>query len=270
MNLEPLKTLFEFPLKCYVKENGFLGIVSYNEETDGLFITTKSSPDGDFARWLREDLYENLGEETMEGINAYSKEHNVSFVFECIDMVRDPHIIEYPVKSKVVLLDIVYNEIPFDEMTAVADQFSIPHKELAYTLESWQDFFDWHNQVTADDYQYNGHEIEGFVIEDANGYMVKLKLAYYKFWKFMRGIAYETIKNGYVSRDKLAGLQSARGNFFYGWLKEYREQLLAANDDPNADKREILSQIPTDIITLRRMFLVSENTMNETKGEPIA
>jgi tRNA splicing ligase len=171
------------------------------------------------------------------------------------------------VKSKVVLLDIVYNEIPFrkmpfDEMTAVADRFSIPHKELAYTLESWQEFFDWQNQVTAEGYQYKGREIEGFVIEGANGYMVKLKLAYYRFWKFMRGIAYETIKNGYVSKDKLAGLQSACGNFFYGWLKEYREQLLAANDDPDMDKREILSQIPTDIITLRRMFLDS-GYMNE-------
>lgn len=265
--LENLQSKLAFPAHAYVKENGFLGIVAYNEETDDLLITTKSSPEGDFSQWLREDLYENLGEETMECIKAYSKEHNVSFVFECIDMVRDPHIIEYPVKSKVVLLDIVYNEIPFrkmpfDEMTAVADQFSIPHKELAYTLESWQEFFEWHNQVTADDYQYNGREIEGFVIEGANGYMVKLKLAYYKFWKFMRSIAYETIRHGYVSKDKLAGLQSARGNFFYGWLKEYREQLLAANDDPDMDKREILSQIPTDIITLRRMFLDS-GYMNE-------
>ena len=274
--LENLQSKLAFPVHAYVKENGFLGIVAYNEETDDLLITTKSSPEGDFSQWLREDLYANLGAEAMNGIKAYSKEHNVSFVFECIDMVRDPHIIEYPVKSKVVLLDIVYNEIPFrkmpfDEMTAVADRFSIPHKELAYTLESWQEFFDWHNHVTADDYQYNDREIEGFVIEGANGYMVKLKLAYYKFWKFMRGIAYETIKNGYVGRDKLAGLQSARGNFFYGWLKEYREQLLAANDDPNTDKREILSQIPTDIITLRRMFLESGYRKHtELKGESIA
>ena len=41
-----------------------------------------------------------------------------------------------------------------------------------YVLESWQDFFDWYYTVTNEDYKYNNHHIEGFVIEDANGYMV--------------------------------------------------------------------------------------------------
>ena len=39
--------------------------------------------------------------------------------------------------------------------------------------------FDWYYEVTGEDYKYNGRHIEGFVVEDANGYMVKLKLCYY-------------------------------------------------------------------------------------------
>ena len=31
--------------------------------------------------------------------------------------------------------------------------------------------------------QYKGNDIEGFVIEDSVGYMTKLKLFYYKYWK---------------------------------------------------------------------------------------
>ena len=38
------------------------------------------------------------------------------------------------------------------------------------------------------DYEYHGREIEGFVIEDSAGKMLKLKLAYYNFWKFMRAL----------------------------------------------------------------------------------
>ena len=32
--------------------------------------------------------------------------------------------------------------------------------------------------------------------------MLKLKLAYYNFWKFMRGVAKETLKRGYVNPRK--------------------------------------------------------------------
>ena len=38
-----LSNKLKFPVTCFVKENGFLGIVSYNEYEDDLFITTKSS-----------------------------------------------------------------------------------------------------------------------------------------------------------------------------------------------------------------------------------
>lgn len=262
MNLEPLRKLLEFPVKCYVKENGFLGIAAWNEDDDSLFITTKSTPDGEYAEWLREDMQKIFGEEKLEQIKQFSKENNVSFVFECIDIERDPHIIEY-FETKIVLLDIVYNEIqfrklPFEEMVRVADEIGIPHKKLAYTLQNWPSFFDWYNTVTADGYLYNGEHIEGFVIEDQAGYMVKIKLAYYNFWKYMRSIAQETIRVGYLTHQRLASLTSPEANYFYGWLKGYREQLLAANDNPDLTAEEILAAIPRDICSLRRMFYQSE------------
>ena len=60
---------------------------------------------------------------------------------------------------------------------------------------------------------------EGFVVEDANGYMVNLKLCYYNFWKFMRGISNEAIRKGYVDRRKTAALTSAVANQYYGLVK---------------------------------------------------
>lgn len=238
-----------FPAVAYVKENGFLGIVSYNEETDSLFVTTKSNPDGDFAGYLNDMLHEKYSDEMLEAIKQHCKENNVSFVFECVDMRNDPHIIDYET-NQLFLLDIVYNEITcrkyaFEKMCEVANNLGLQHKEKAYVLESWQDFFDWYYTVTDEDYKYNDRYIEGFVIEDANGYMVKLKLAYYNFWKFMRSISHEAIRKGYIDRKRTAALTSAIANQYYGWVK-------TLHDSENVDC------VPKDICALRKMFFNTE------------
>ena len=266
--LEALQSRLQFPVRAFVKENGFLGMIAFNEETDDLFITTKSNPDGDYARWLREDLEKQCDPDDIEFIREYCKNHNATMVVECVDIERDPHVIAYP-KTKIYLLDVVYNEIPFrrlpyEELREIGLHSNLEYKELAYTLETWQEFYDWYNLVTGEDYLYKSERvrdrhIEGFVIEDADGFMVKIKLPYYQFWKFMRGIAQEVLRTGYLTHAKLALLTTPEANYFYGWLKEYREQVLAANDVPDADLKEIVAAMPHDIITLRRMFHESES-----------
>lgn len=249
-----LQHTLQFPVTAYVKENGFLGIVSYNEETDDLFITTKSSPDGVFAEWLKEMFERKVSDKSKDGIKAIAKTDNVSFVFECVDMKNDPHIIEYP-DSQLFLLDIIYNDmeyhkVDYDTLCAIADKLGLTAKERACVIPDWSEFFDWYYQVTDEDYLYNGRHIEGFVIEDAVGKMVKLKLAYYNFWKFMRSVSHETIKKGYISRT--AALLTPLANQYYGWIKAERE----ASTDPTA--------MPKDIVTLRRRFLMSD------AGKPFA
>ena len=56
------------------------------------------------------------------------------------------------------------------------------------------------SSVLEEDYEYEGRKIEGFVIEDSAGYMTKLKLSYYNFWKFLRGVSHEAIRKGYITR----------------------------------------------------------------------
>lgn len=247
--LDMLQHKFLFPVTAYVKENGFLGIVAYNHENDSLFVTTKSSPEGDYATWFSEMLHRKFDYETLAAMKEFSKTNEVSFVFECVDILHDPHIIEYP-ESQVVLLDIVYNDInyrkiSFEQMCKFADKYGIAHKDKAIVLKSWQDLFDWYYTVTADDYKYKGRHIEGFVLEDSAGYMVKLKLQYYNFWKFMRGIAQETIRIGYIPGKRTSALTTPLANQFYAWLKSLR----TAQD---------VDTIPRDICSLRKMFLNSE------------
>lgn len=248
--LDKLQDKLAFPVRAYVKENGYLGIVSNNPETGKLFVTTKSNPEGSYAEWFAEALHTQLGDDTLDKINAYCKEHDVSFVFENVDMERDPHIIKYP-GSRVFLLDIVSNDmkfqkLSFEEMCTVAESLKIPHKELGYEIETWQDFFDWYNRVMDEDYKYGGRRIEGFVIEDSNGYMVKLKLAYYNFWKFMRSISHEAIKKGYIDPKRTAALVTPLANQFYAWVKTLHDV-------------EDLDSVPRNICTLRDMFYESDS-----------
>lgn len=148
------------------------------------------------------------------------------------------------------LLDIIYNDLqyrklPFEELCHVAESLGITHKEKAFEIDNWQDFFEWYYTVTDEDYLYEGRRIEGFVVEDANGYMVKLKLTYYHFWKFMRGIAHEAIRKGYIDPKRTAALTTPLANRFYAWAKTLHD-------------REDAEFLPKDICTLRRMFFETD------------
>ena len=238
-----LQHKLQFPVTAYVKENGYLGIVSYDEYNDDLFIASKSTIDGQFAEWLKEAIYNQITEENREKMKQYAKDNNVSFVFENVDMKNDPHIIEYP-ESKLYLLDIVYNQMDFakydyETMCDVAHQFGLTPKEKAFEIANWQDFYDWYYDILEEDYEYNGRKIEGFVIEDSVGYMTKLKLTYYNFWKFMRAISHEAIRNGYIK--KTSALTTPIANEYYAWVRKLHD----VND---------IDSVPKDICTLRRLF----------------
>ncbi len=246
-----LQFQLQFPVTAYVKENGFLGIVSYNEYEDDLFVASKSTTDSQYAKWFQEMLHAKISPEKKEELKAYIKEYAVSFVFECVDMEHDPHIIEYP-ESGLFLLDIVSNQIAFakyayDDMCHIAGRFGFSHKEKAAELADWQEFYDWYYEVMEEDYEYNGRIVEGFVVEDAAGYMTKLKLSYYNFWKFMRSVSHEAIRKGYIR--KTSALTTPEAIQYYDWVKKL-------HDLPDKER------VPKDICTLRRMFY--RETKNET------
>lgn len=50
----------------------------------------------------------------------------------------------------------------------------------------------------------------------------KLKLPYYKHWKFLRGVMQSVQKRGYY--ENTAKLFTAEDNLFYGWMREQREK----------------------------------------------
>jgi len=269
--LDNLQRRMQFPVSVFVKENGFLGIISYNEYENDFLVACKSTTDSRFALWLKEMLISKVALGHLEGMRDYIRENDVSFVFECVDMEHDPHIIEYP-ENRLVLLDIVYNQMEFkkygyEEMCAVAGRFGLACKEKACEIPNWQGFFDWQYEVSKEGYLYTGRkgmaQIEGFVIEDSKGYMTKLKLPYYKFWKQMRTVAREVVKKGFISHT--ATLTTPTANRFYGWLREK----YASGE---------LRKMQKDICSLRKRFYIDYgdemHAMEEKiglagKGQPV-
>lgn len=177
----------------YVKENGYLGICSW-EEDGSLFCASKSTTEGWYAARFRELLTLTLGDKAREFSERLRRE-NLSAIFEVIDPNNDPHIIEYS-EPHVVLLDLVYNEwepgdIDFLNKSYGILQvwgvcFNLQIKERADRLWSMEEICDFYKKVTAPGYKYNGRYIEGFVIEGDNGQHAKIKTEYYTYWKEMR------------------------------------------------------------------------------------
>lgn len=107
-------------------------------------------------------------------------------VFEVIDVENDPHVVKYE-RSKVVLLDVVKNQLQFERVNEdysreLAGMIGLEHKELEFTFDNWQEFFQWYKtQIKNLDVKH-----EGWVLEDSKGFMLKIKTKWYKDWKYIR------------------------------------------------------------------------------------
>ena len=194
-----LKETLQFPVQAYRKENGFLGIFSGYKGKP--FIASKSTNQGEFAERFARILKEQIGEEKIELMAEELEAMHCSAVFEVIDPIEDPHIVYYS-KAHCVLLDIVVNEYEYRHLStplreAFADIYGLETKTFDSTLSSWHDFESFVEFAEAENL------CEGYVLEDANGFMLKIKNDWYKFWKKMRSISQAIVKG----KDKQSIIQ---------------------------------------------------------------
>jgi predicted kinase len=225
---------FEYPVTAWEKYNGFLGMVGYDTASDSLLYLSKSSVEGIYPEFFKGVLFDALSSEQLEKIKEELKSRNICLVFECIDIKNDPHIIEYE-RSEVRLLDIVrrtldYEKLPYEDVVAFAKKYNLPVKKTAQVMKSQEGFMFFMNTLGVEETDF----IEGYVLEDSNGLMVKIKLPYYNFWKHMRAL-----KDAVRGRKQvnLAALTSLDANYFYQWCKTRTGE-----------------ELSRDIITLRKMF----------------
>jgi len=233
------KTL-KFPLKVYMKENGYLGIVGYDEEKDEIFISSKSSKEGPFADHFEYMFNKHLDTKGIRAeVESYLKYGKCSFVFEVIDPVFDPHMIKYK-EPGLVLLDIVnrnaiFEKLDYTDLLEAAHYFKLFYKIKTVIIPNFKSFEEWHCLVAKD---MNNHT-EGAVIEAADGFMFKVKYPYYAFWKYMRSC-----------KDKIRSHRvkgKPKPQFQYGDNEGMEEFITWAFEQSDAT-------LELDIIQLREMY----------------
>ncbi len=187
-NLNMLEKTLIFPVKFYLKYNGFLGILSIHDGE--LFFASKKANEGPHVEYFKTIFYQEYSEKQIKALKQKMLKDKVTVLFEVIDPVNDPHIIEYNEPS-IILLDMVYNtnnyaKMTYEELQDLRDDYSFKIKELVYTANNLDEFKDIYTAVTSIDYKLNDEYVEGFVIEDSNNFMVKTKTNYYHTWKCIR------------------------------------------------------------------------------------
>lgn len=243
--LESLKDKLKFPLKVYRKENGYLGILSYNKITDDYFVASKSTTEGDFAQWFRDQISYFFSSKLKE----FLKTENVSLIFEVIDMEHDGgHMIDYGPHCKTLTLIGAF-ENKFDAkiynwgaLEAICDKYfhcesghTLYNKTWATDIESFEELESFINKYES----YDCEKLEGFVFHDVNGFMFKYKTKYYRDWKQARKALELILQNKQVKAENYE-------------LKEFVTWALE-------NKQLLIDKGCNTIIKARNLF-------NETKG----
>lgn len=229
---------------AYKKYNGFLGILSYYN--DSLQFHSKSTNVGEHVDYFKNIFYSQFNQHQIDVITNCLKNNPVSMTFEVVDVANDPHIIDEK-ETRVVLLDLIYNEVefkklPYDKLVEFAKNKlnlkETEYKQIYTKFDSYRQLTEFYEQH-KDDRNLIDTDIEGVVIESGK-FMTKLKFSYYSFWKMMRTVADMTMNGKSVELKKL---YNATANYFYKFMKD-------KYDDKCIEYMKILEDIGRDDIKL--------------------
>ena len=230
-----LKKQLSFPVSAYVKENGFLGLISYDEETDELRFATKSRLDGEYVDMLRRCFY--LSGANEDALKHILYQRDATLVVEVIDPEHDPHIIKYD-KAGIIALDLIENRLQMHKLSypylfdLCKHTLNIPCKMLYKTYDTWEELEHEIDLWLSEEWTINGNRIEGFVLCDQNGYMFKVKTGFYTKWKKYRKLL----------NDLLLGKNMIEENSFIKWLNPLVKQNVLSGNESIIQLREMYEE----------------------------
>ncbi len=181
--LPNLREEMVFPMNIWYKENGYLGLVGYDQMTEELVFASKTTTEGNYARWFQQQFWRHF-RSFEEYITSYLKEHNRTLAFKVILPEEDPHIIQHASKE-LILLDIINNTqevsfVDYEDFQSFADAIRAHRKQLYETVQSYHEL-----EIELDTFAAGTH-VEGLMIEYKPNKYVKWETDYYKFWKLVR------------------------------------------------------------------------------------
>lgn len=244
-SLDLLPMNIKFPLTCWHKYNGYLGLIGYDSIKDEIFISSKSTNTGEFTEMFAQILKEkNINFDLLKQI---VKEKNCSLIFEVIHNL-DPHIIEYE-GNDVILIEGVLRQVEFDileysDLVKIGESLGLKVKEKVAEFNNWGEFEKFYKQILHQDFKLNGEYIEGFVFEDSKHFMFKYKSHFYNLWKYRRGIKDSVARRKDDNKPFNHGKLKTREEVeFYKWLTLQDKEWLKENS----------------IIQVRKKYLTCKN-----------
>ena len=146
---------------------------------------------------LNKHILQSMKQALIDKIGKYIEEGK-TYIFECVDIKNDPHIIKYD-ETNVYLLDVKNNNfneeyMPYGDVCKAAEQLQVSVKQAELKFNNWDEFNDWRMKFSNGITQWDCKH-EGYVMVDANNFRVKYKSSFYNFWKQIRTVK-ESIQKG--------------------------------------------------------------------------
>ena len=256
--LNNLLASMTFPVGAYVKENGFLGLLGYDAKTNDLFLSSKASPDGEFSDHFRRIFNNLVPEGRREALRRWLRDNEACAVFEVIDPKNDPHMIDYA-SDQLVVLDIFHRsesgkKLEYSHLKAVCARFGLNAKRRAMEFRAPEQLEGWYKAIEGRlDWRWKGEDIEGLVLEDAEGALTKVKLPHYAFWKRMRS-AKDRLARLMLQREKdpEPDLHAERRQEILDQLARAKSAMSGASEEELPLLRERLRVLGTELGTLAR------------------
>lgn len=220
-----------YPVVGYKKENGFLGLLSYDNErecflygTKGVVTETKKDEDrylfvNEFIRLFEEAITETQ----KEYLKKYLIINKCTLTFEVISH-RDKHITKED-KECIVLLDIIDNKLNqsiksytkltklYRNLTNISDSQYLKLKKKDNVFKDSKSL----ERMLKLDRDRGVIKHEGYVLVDESGDIIKYKSMTYGFWKVVRNsIARAKRNKGKQDQSSLSSIIS-RTNDFKGY-----------------------------------------------------
>lgn len=186
----------QYPVRLAMKENGFLGILSWDHRRDELIIASKSTTEKEYVGYIK-DVWNLVEENIKQELIEILKRTHCSALFEVIHP-NDPHIVNYYGSKRMYLLDFVPNVLHIADGKNIDRELSEQLKrELQIFIGSdLNGVFRFVKEIIAY-HPYNfelsvevltecRQNIEGYVITDNAGKMYKVKCDHYNTWKRRR------------------------------------------------------------------------------------
>ena len=163
---------------------------------------------------LNKHILQSMKQTLIDIIGKYIEEGK-TYIFECVDIKNDPHIIKYD-ESNVYLLDVKTNNfneeyMSYEDVCKVAEQLQVSVKQAELKFNNWDEFNDWRMKFSNGITQWDCKH-EGYVMVDANNFRVKYKSTRYSFWKQLRSVLNllqngREIKKTYKSKEEVQVIQ---------------------------------------------------------------